>query len=147
MRTILAPVFVAVLLMSTGCAKQAQDLEPVSGRLLLDGSPLPGKRIFFHPEPGTLGLGAGCHADGEGNFEVVAIVGGALRAMKGARIGRYRVTVVDASHADEATANTARSTSSRRVATPSRYGSSETTPLRVEVTRGMSEVVLELKTR
>lgn len=143
----IASVVAVMTVSAAGCAKRTPALQPVSGKLLLDGSPLPLREIRFEPEAPTAGLGGGCQSDEDGHFELIALVGGAVRPMKGAVVGAYRVIVRDSSPSEKADRPGIASSTPRRVAIPSKYGNFETTPLRVEVTRGENDITLELKTR
>ena len=142
-----AAIGVGVLFVAAGCAERGAELQPVRGRLLLDGAPLPWKEIRFLSEPSTGGLGGGCQSDGDGAFELIANVGGAVRPMKGAVVGSYRAIVTDASPPQGAEGTASASSAARAVAVPAKYRNPNTSPLRVEVIRGANDVVLELNTR
>jgi hypothetical protein len=73
-----------ILLLLTGCA---QELEPVRGRVLLGGEPLPDATIMFSPEdPG--GLYASARTDEKGDFVLQPEAD-----LRGAPAGKYKVHI------------------------------------------------------
>lgn len=75
------------LLVSTGCGggdkNPGVDLEPVTGTVLLDGSPVEGATVVFHGEQGASGI-----TDSSGKFTLTTFDPG-----DGAKVGVYKVTV------------------------------------------------------
>ncbi len=76
-----------------GCGGNEFDLAPVSGRITLDGKPLPGADVVFQPfesNAGTVNVGPGSfgHTDEQGNFTLKTMEGEA-----GAVVGKHHVTV------------------------------------------------------
>jgi hypothetical protein len=127
-RAWLAACMVAGLLVC-GCSSRGRGLVPVRGRATLDGAPLAWKGVFFHPEPGTPGLGSSGVTQADGSFELLAGVGGALETFKGAMPGEYRVTVEEPAYdyAGESGQPVVRA----RI--PAVYTQRQTTPLRVTI--------------
>jgi hypothetical protein len=133
-----------------GCVEGSRHFEyvPVQGKVTLDGKPLALKSVCLHPEEGTSGFGAQGLTAEDGSVDLVAVVGGATEVIKGAVPGRYRVTISDA-EVDPGSPQDLQGLRPRKpaIAIPSVYSSSDTTPLRLEVTRDMQDVVLELKSK
>lgn len=114
---------------------------------MLNGKPLAGKNVFFSPEEGTPGNGAYGRTDSNGSFELIAIIGGSLKILKGARLGMYRVLVSDVEeYRDDGTLMPPAS-SGALAKLPPAYFAPQTSPLRVEVTRDMPDVTLDLKSK
>jgi len=138
-------VGILAALLVCGCNSRGRGLVPVRGRVTLDGQPVAWKSLFFHPEPGTPGLGAGCITQADGSFELLAVVGGALETMKGAMPGEYRVTVEEPvyDYAGESGQPVVRA----RI--PAVYIQRQTTPLRVAVgeKNDAVEILLDAKAK
>jgi len=144
-----------------GCGPSGPDLVPVRGTLTLDGQPLGQKNLYFSPEAGTPGLGAGGNTNSDGSFELLAVVGGALNDMKGAQVGKYRVVVSEPMFPIETEMQVQGQGSEPEVAIglpqapkrgekptiPSAYSNKETTPLVVEVKAGENDLVIELTSK
>ena len=81
-----------LLAAGAGCSKEAYTLAPVSGRVTLNGDPLPNASINFQPigegkkEPGPGSFG---RTDADGRYTLYVV--GTKR--KGAVVGNHRVTV------------------------------------------------------
>ncbi len=71
---------------SGGTKPENVTLQPVSGTVTLDGKPVGGVSIFFHPEPGTVGQGASGATDDSGKFTMLYKDGNS-----GVPAGKYRV--------------------------------------------------------
>lgn len=91
MRLLLVPLLMPLLLLSTGCSKQK--IAPVSGRILLNGKPLPKASVTFTPvgtkdnmEPGPSSAGK-TDADGRYTLELIGQDG------KGAMVGKHKVRI------------------------------------------------------
>jgi hypothetical protein len=85
------PCLIAAMLM-VGCGPSSGTIAPVSGKLTVDGKPMPGVEIIFSPKmtdtnsnPGPYSFGT---TDEEGNFELKTRYGD-----KGAVIGWHIVTM------------------------------------------------------
>jgi len=85
------PCLMALLLI-TGCGPSSGNIAPVSGRLTLDGKPMPGVEVVFSPKikegnsnPGPYSFGT---TDADGNFELKTRYGD-----KGAVVGWHIVTM------------------------------------------------------
>lgn len=76
-----------VLMGSIGCSDgQFADLGQVTGRVTMDGKPLPGVAVNFLPETGRPAMG---RTDDQGEYELVYI-----RDVRGAEAGEYQVQIV-----------------------------------------------------
>jgi hypothetical protein len=147
-----------LLLLAAGCGDGGPTLVPVHGRVTLDGKPLAGKSVRFHPDPGTPGSGAGANTDADGNYTLLAIRPGATRDMPGVPAGAYRVVVTEpmfpidlpVQKADDPEPVPAIGRPAdiprKRQAIPSIYGNPDTTPLRVEVPKNGGPIDLQLRT-
>lgn len=149
------------LLLSIGCGPAGPELVPVTGKVLLNGQPLAHKNLYFAPEEGTPGAGAGGNSKADGTFELIASVGGAVVDMKGAPAGKYRVVVAEPMFPVETEMAVQGQTSEPEVAVglpqpvkksdkagiPSIYSNRDTTPLRVEVQPGNGELTIELTSK
>ncbi|MCE9631297.1 MAG: hypothetical protein K8S94_11375 [Planctomycetia bacterium] len=136
------------VLVGCGGGKGRFEYVPVRGKVTLDDNPAQLKNVFFYPEEGTQGLGAKALTHEDGSFELEAVVGGATEVTKGAVPGIYRITVTDFT-IERGAPEELQQPQTRKPAlkVPSIYSSSDTTPLRLEVTRDMQDVVLELKSK
>ena len=118
--------------LQSGCGGSGVEVEPVTGRVTLDGVPLAGARIRFQPEAsgGSPSYGA---ADSDGNYALAY-----KRDQPGALIGWHTVSVERGGHDDSAN-------KSKPQPLPSRYNTAS--ELRKEVKHGEDNVVdLELTT-
>ncbi len=76
---------------SSGCGGRDPNLPPlvpVDGAVTLDGQPLEGAYVQFHPVGDTRGTGAAANTDAEGRYELIA-----PDRSKGAPVGQYRVVI------------------------------------------------------
>ena len=71
----------------TGCWSKSDrpELAPVQGKVTLDGDPLVGASIVFHPQQGKVSR---AKTDAEGRYELVY-----LRDIMGAKLGEHRVAI------------------------------------------------------
>lgn len=142
--------FSVALAVLVGCGGDTRPFEyvPVHGKVTLDGKPLTLKNVFFHPEEGVQGLGAKALTAADGSVELEAVVGGATEVIKGAVPGSYRVTVSNV-EIDPGSPEGLQQPQNLKAAIkiPSVYSSADTTPLRIDVTRDMKDVVIELKSK
>lgn len=76
-----------------GCGESGPLRYPVEGTLMLDGKPMPFKSLTLIPTDGTTGHGAAGFSDADGNFNLQAIVPGAIQDFRGCPPGKYRVVV------------------------------------------------------
>jgi hypothetical protein len=144
-----------------GCGPSGPELVPVTGTVMLDGKPLGLKNIYFSPDEGTPGAGAGGNSKADGTFELLAVVGGAVEDMPGAPVGKYRVVVAEpmfpietemavqgeSDQPEVAVGLPSPPKKADKMAIPSIYSNKDTTPLRVEVKPGGSQLTLELSTK
>ncbi|WP_145101830.1 hypothetical protein [Rosistilla carotiformis] len=140
---------------------------PVTGTLTLDGEPLAFKSLTLTPIEGTAGGGASGYSDGQGKYQLLAMVPGAIQDFNGCPPGRYRVTVseplipitdadfdaarqgdvLDNGEPAAAIALTDMSPKKRKQAKgdiPSVYASSTTSPLVIDVVEGNELIDLAL---
>ena len=147
MKYLLFTLSISVLLFA-GCGHSSGHIktEMVAGLVKLDGSPLSGATIMFHPLVG--GEDASAFSKEDGTF-VVTSQNGATG--KGAVAGEYAVTVSK----QEITFSVDPSAGPLSVPTaiygpqlvPTVYHDKESTPLKVEIKRGRNTVLLELSSQ
>jgi hypothetical protein len=123
------PGIAALALMAAGCGGPGASVE---GLVTLDGRPLPGARITFHPDA------AGPVAYG------VSLSDGSYRLKTGAKEsglepGGYRVTVFALEVVEDAEEKAG------PLLTPDVYGDPAKTPLRVQVAPGVNQIPLPLE--
>lgn len=149
------------LFLCVGCGPSGPELVPVTGKVTLDGQPLGLKNIYFSPEEGTSGAGAGGNSKADGTFELLAVVGGAVEDLKGAPVGKYKVVVAEPMFPIESEMAVQGASSepevamglpqpvkkSDKLAIPSIYSNKDTTPLRAEVKSGGTELTIELTSK
>jgi hypothetical protein len=124
----LAALSVAITVLMVGCGERGSPVEPVSGRVTLDGQPLPGARIMFQPDA-TGGSPSYGTADSEGRYQL-----GYKRGVQGAQVGMHTVIIQGGADAEAATP--------RKL--PARYNTE--TELRKEVKSGEDNTIdFELK--
>jgi len=143
------------------CSESGPDLVPVTGTVTLDGQPLGFKNLYFSPVPGTPGLGSGGNTKADGSFELLAVVGGAVKDMKGALVGEYKVVVSEPMFPIEEDLPVQGESSEPEVALglpqalprnakgsiPAVYSNKDTTPLSAQIVSGANEVNLDLVSR
>ena len=115
-------LFVAIIL-STGCKDPGEKLYPVSGKLLVDGKPVPAGNVTFYPDgnKGNETLHQPMSViDADGRFELL-VPGG----RKGAPAGWYKVVVYAVDDPQPGKPN--------KYFVHKEYTDVETTPLKVEV--------------
>lgn len=131
-----------------GCGvRSIPELVPVRGRLTLDGKPLAAKSVVFSPEEGTPGNGSQGQTQTDGSFDLVAVIGGSVKIVKGARLGHYRVTVSDVEEFREDGTPLPPASGRATSRIPDKYLSAATSPLRVEVIKDMPDVLLDMKSK
>jgi hypothetical protein len=144
---IVAGCLAALAVMMGGCGKSLPEVIPVRGAATLAGKPVVLMDVVLHPLPGTQGSGAVGRTGTDGRFEMVAVVGGETRVLKGARPGRYRVAFAEPDlYAPDGTPQP-RPKSAGTVAIPQRYMDPTASPLEVEVIAGMPELILDVPSK
>jgi hypothetical protein len=122
----------AVVLLLAGCGKR--ELVPLTGKVTLDGQPLPTALVVFHPEAdGSSGYGS---VDTDGSY--YAKTG----SQTGLKPGKYRITVV--ANKPEVV-NYQAGPKVPTPITPTRYASPETSGFVVTLTDSGATYDLELK--
>jgi hypothetical protein len=149
--------FGLLLAAAVGCSDGFPKLVPVSGKVTLDGKPLPYKSVYYHPEPGTPGTGAATTTKEDGSYSLLAIRNGAVKTLPGVPAGSYKVVItepkVPVGPAAEVPAGQPEPAvgpagpSRKRAEIPARYSKPETTPLRVEVPPEGGTLDLKLTSR
>ncbi len=130
-----ARLIVCLVVVTIGCGRGGPTYSDVHGKVTLDGSPLTFKSIYFAPEPGTQGMGAGAITLEDGSYKLLAIAAGATRDIQGIQAGSYRVVVAEPMIPR----------SKQKIPPP--YTKKESTPLQVEVGKEGGEINLELRSR
>jgi hypothetical protein len=140
-------IAVAVTACGGGCGRRLPEVVPVRGVATVAGKPVVMMDVVFHPLPGTTGSGAVGRTGTDGRFEMLAIVGGTTRVLKGARPGRYRVVLAEPELYDPNGLPLRRPAEAGPVNVPSIYMDATKSPLEVDVAHGMADVVLDLKAK
>lgn len=127
-------------LFAAGCTKAPPPVVPVSGRVMLDGKPVPLAQVTFYPL--FAGFGGEVIAEGvtdeNGRYELSCPLGA------GGCVGRHKVTVSDAPSPDQAREQSAEGTAAMRTylrqitnrPLGTAFATLATTPLEVDVTDG-----------
>lgn len=154
----LALVGLPLLLGGCGGGRKGVDIQPVSGTVTLDGSPIAGATITFSPVQGGTGKAAVGVSDSNGNFSITDTATGSA----GAEVGEYELGVlwykpsVDTSQAtgesvgglDARDDNRTRSAVAGPDALlPVPYQDPKTSGLKASVQRGDNRVELELNSK
>jgi hypothetical protein len=148
-------VVVAIVLVA-GC-NSGLEFAPVTGKVTVDGKPLPYKTVVFFPDENTPGSGGGANTDKEGKYTMLATAPGETTTHQGLPQGRYRVMIVEPlvpiqEAQPEAESNdpsdvviaVAPEMRPRKRDIPPKYTRQETTPLVVEVPAAGGVFDLEL---
>jgi hypothetical protein len=136
-RTLLVPIVAALTV--TGCGSRA-NLAPITGRVTLEGKPVPNMIINFTPLGETGGNGALGHTDADGRFKLLD-----ARGETGAHVGEYKISFYPGASRTQQT-----DPALDVVSVPSRGGlppiylDPNQTPLRATVPRGGGTVELTL---
>lgn len=125
----------ALATIATGCG--GPHGASVSGKVTLDGKPLPNANVTFHPAGGAGAIAYG-QTDTSGNYVL------ATGTDKGLAPGDYAVTVVATVEVPPATPN---AEMTFKPITPARYADVEQTDLRMNVTSGSNSFPLALTTQ
>ena len=137
-RISLIVVFLSLVTIGCGGAKDAPRTAPVSGVVKVNGQPVANPVVTFYPEKGPTGIGVG---NEEGAFTIKT------NGRNGAPVGKCKVTVVGANDAageiPPADGNEMEIPEKPRL--NSKYASQDTTDLIVDVTEeGNSDLQLDL---
>src|SRR4051794_9588941 len=83
-----------LLLLAVGCSK-GPALAPVSGRVMMDGKPLPNATVTFRPlaKDGSSVLESVGTTDSDGRYTLKALVSGAAESPAGAMAGKHKVMI------------------------------------------------------
>lgn len=130
-----------------GCGRPLPEVVPVRGVATVDGKPVVLMDVVLQPLPGTPGAGAVGRTGSDGRFEMVAIVGGATRALHGARPGRYRVAFAEPELYTPDGMPQRRPAEAGAVTVPHKYMDAGASPLEIEVAKGMAPLQIELSSR
>jgi hypothetical protein len=113
----LAIVLVCCAMVVTGCESKKYSLVDVSGKVTLDGKPVPGAVVTFQPQASenrSPGPGSTGHCDAEGRFQLSTI-----RNEPGAVVGKHSVVIN--SYSPESPVASDTDTGSRKEIIPDRY--------------------------
>jgi hypothetical protein len=137
-----------------GCSGSEPTLAEVKGQLKMNGKPLKNVKVEFQPDPdkGTRGTGSTGVTDEQGNFTLKY-----SETKTGAIVGHHRVILSDldlfgnvfvgrGDYRNEDGKGGQREVP-KLARFPDMYGDLANTPLRQEVTPGMSPITLEIKGR
>lgn len=127
--------WVCSLALMIGCGSES-GLAPVKGRVLMNGQPLAGAAVMFHPEGG--GMPATGVTDSNGDFEMET------SQVKGAAIGKNNVSVSKQVNAESNRKTEESEIVAMKSLTPPKYASPQTSGLSVDVKPGMERVELKL---
>ncbi len=137
---LLSGMLVAVIIIiypTTGC-NSSPNIIPVEGTVLLDGKPLEGAAVLFHPkadERPAVGI-----TDKRGTFHLTTRSPG-----DGAHVGLNKVSITKES--DEPQLNDAEEgIQDFTLITPAQYASPELSGLEIDVNPGMDSIILEMTT-
>lgn len=117
-----------ILLYTIGCKNTRPSRVPVSGRVLLDGKPLPCGHVRFVPKNGRAST---AKIDKDGRFTLTCFA-----ENDGAVVGTHQV---------EVSASEAISETQSRLYTPEKYGSAETSGIVLEVKDATDNLEIKLE--
>lgn len=155
---------IAICLSASGCDR-GPTIVPVTGKVTLDGKPLPFKSVYFFPDRTSTpdGNGAGGYTDNESKYYLIANAGGATTDKRGVQPGVYRVTVAEPmvpideksfgatpsteTNGDAPAAAIVLPTQKVKTAIPAAYSNPAMTPLVITVSDKGGEINLELKSK
>ena len=130
-------VVVLIICPTTGC-NRSPNIVPVEGTVLLDGKPLEGAAVLFHPqadERPAVGI-----TDKRGTFHLTTRSQG-----DGAHVGLNKVSITKES--DEPQLNDAEEgIQDFTLITPAQYASPELSGLEIDVYPGMDSIILKMTT-
>jgi hypothetical protein len=139
----------AALCVASGCQKKPPPVVEASGRLTLNGKPLPHATVEFIPELKDFGaeMISTAVTDEDGRFELIC----AYRNQPGAVVATHRVVVTDVTPAeargmdgDSQMRAARRQASLKNRPIPDRYRNFTLTPVRVTVEKGKTTYDVEL---
>lgn len=142
------PLLALVATTIVGCG--GAGLAPVSGTVSMDGSPLDGATVTFHPQPGVKSNGGSGTSDAAGKFTLLTPQG-----KPGIIPGDYSITVSRRKLSEKAEKQIKEAkergitpmVSDREMAEtlPKAYSKPETSPLRVSIGAGGGDVPVEIE--
>lgn len=116
--------FIVSVLFGVGCSGPKHS--PVSGRVTLDGKPLPNAAVLFQPKSTgdnpNPGLGSGAKTDGDGNYTLTISGTNEL----GAIVGKHRVEISAFDRVKEIDPNSDRVEKPARNLVPPKYNNQST---------------------
>ena len=118
-----------------GCDRPS-NIVPVTGTVLLDGKPLEGAAVLFHPEADerpAVGI-----TDNLGNFHLTTRTQG-----DGGHVGINRVSITK-EHNEPTKHNTEEESQNFTLVTPPQYASPDLSGLEINVSPGMDPIIFEL---
>lgn len=140
-----------VLMLTTGCGSDTPQLVPVSGSVTLDGQPLAGATVIFHPQVAAGGdtstqvIESRAITADDGTFKLINIHDGS----KGAMTGHHKVTVTKLVMKDGTVippdTDLAILGPNVKEVVPQLYTDTTKTTLTAEIADGGSEIFLDLK--
>jgi len=142
------PFLVLVAATLVGCG--GAGLAPVSGTVTMDGSPLEGATVTFHPQPGVKSNGGSGTSDAAGKFTVLTPQGkrGIIPGDYSITVSRRKLSEKAQKMIDDAKASgITPMVSDREMAEtlPKPYSKPETSPLRVSIAAGGGDVPVEIE--
>lgn len=118
-RRLLLPL--AASLLALGCSSEPYDTARVSGRLTLNGKPIPMAAVMFQPiaPEGNINPGPGSYgitdADGRYSLKVVG------KETTGAVVGKHKVRITNHTEPDDPSNDGPRKRTKREISVPGRY--------------------------
>lgn len=133
----ISAVALALLVALLAGCNRGPNLVKVTGKITLNGKPLEGAAVLFHPQSG--GRPASGQTDATGRFRLTTI-----REDDGAAPGQHTVTVALTRMSRQIQEGESWDESAVEYIVPARYGTPHTSGLSVHVVRGMAPVDLSL---
>jgi hypothetical protein len=142
MRSVLRLLILSIGMLATGCGGGSDRPETanVSGKLTLDGKPLPGYIVTFQPTSGRPSV-SNMPTNAEGRFELWYTF-----RDKGAKVGKHKVTLAFSPTDDDAAieAEAGRVTGdAKQIA--EKYGTLDVPPLEFAVTKDTTDANFDIK--
>ena len=136
-RVLITVCLVLPTLVACGVRSDAPETFPVAGVVTLNGAPVEGALVQFHPTSadftplaaGATGVGGQANTAADGRYEIEATFDQGKTTVRGLPAGAYKVTVLKM----EAPAEASFSSPPKNVLDP-RYASADTTPESITVT-------------
>ena len=82
---------VALMVSSLGCGAETEDVNPVTGKVTVDGQPLDGARIRLEAATGGASRVYAADTKADGTFDIEAVY--STETKKGAPVGKYKVLI------------------------------------------------------